>query len=250
MRSVSVALAVLEAVAEHQPVGVSELSRTMQLPKSTAQRMLLTLGDLGWIRASADEPTRWSLTAKAMAIGSRHRADQEIRRVALPGMHTLAAATGETVHLSVPEERRIVLIDKIEGVHPVRTNASIGNGAPLHTTASGKAVLAAMPDAQARALLAARPLESLTEHTETDVAVLLRELERVQRQGYAVSVGTRHPEIAAVGAAVLGAAGVPVASLSISLPANRLPRRMWPVFGEQVARAAEECSRQLGWRPA
>ena len=119
----------------------------------------------------------------------------------------------------------------------------------MHTSASGKAILAAMPDGQARALLTAWPLEALTEHTETDVAVLLRELERVYRQGYAVAVGTRHPEIAAVGAAILGAAGIPVASLSISLPANRFPRRMWPDFGEQVARAAEECSQQLGWRP-
>ncbi|WP_346619463.1 IclR family transcriptional regulator [Blastococcus montanus] len=249
MRSVSVALAVLEAVSEHQPVGVSELSRAMQLPKSTTQRMLLTLGELGWIRASAEEPTRWSLTAKAQAIGSRHRNDQEIRRVALPAMHRLAAATGETVHLSVPEERRIVLVDKIEGAHPVRTHTSIGNGAPIHTTASGKAVLAAMPESQAAALLRAAPLEALTPHTDTDADTLLRELSRVRRQGYAVSVGTRHPEIAAVGAAILDRGGKPVATLSLSLPVHRLPRRLWPVFGEQVTHAAEECSRQLGWQP-
>ncbi|TFV61946.1 IclR family transcriptional regulator [Geodermatophilus sp. DF01-2] len=250
MRSVSVALAVLEAVAEQQPVGVSELSRAMQLPKSTTQRMLLTLGQLGWIRAGAEEPTRWSLTSKALSIGSRHRGDEEIRRVALPAMHTLSAATGETVHLSVPEERRVVLIEKIEGVHPVRTHTTIGNGAPLHTTASGKAILAAMPEAQARALLVAVPLEALTEHTQTDVAALQEELVRVRRDGYAVTVGTRHPEIAAVGAAVLGTSGLPVASLSLSLPAHRFPQPLWSEFGEQVARAATECSRQLGWRPA
>ncbi|TFV63188.1 UNVERIFIED_ORG: IclR family transcriptional regulator [Bacillus sp. AZ43] len=250
MRSVSVALAVLEAVSERQPVGVSELSRAMDLPKSTTQRMLLTLGGLGWIRSSDDEPTRWSLTAKAMAIGSRHRADQEIRRVAEPAMHTLSAATGETVHLSVPEERQIVLLDKIEGRHPVRTHTTVGHGAPLHTTASGKAVLAAMPEPQAAALLRAAPLEALTAQTDTDVDDLLKELERVRRQGYAVTVGTRHPDVAAVGAAILDAQQRPVATLSLSLPVQRFPRRMWPVYGAQVARAAEECSRQLGWTPA
>jgi DNA-binding IclR family transcriptional regulator len=248
MRSVSVALAVLEAVSERQPVGVSELARTMELPKSTAQRMLLTLGELGWIRASAEEPTRWSLTAKAMAIGSRHRGDQEIRRIAEPAMHTLSAGTGETVHLSVPEERQIVLLHKIEGRHPVRTHTTVGYGAPLHTTASGKAVLAAMPEAHAAALLRAAPLEAPTAHTETDVDALLKELERVRRLGYAVTVGTRHPDVAAVGAAILNETGAPVATLSLSLPAQRFPRRLWPVYGEQVGRAAEECSRQLGWQ--
>ncbi|CCG04524.1 Transcriptional regulator [Blastococcus saxobsidens DD2] len=243
------ALAVLEAVSEHQPIGVSDLSRAMQLPKSTVQRMLLTLGELGWIRAGTEEPTRWSLTAKAQAIGSRHRADEEIRRVALPAMHRLSAATGETVHLSVPEERRIVLLDKIDGAHPVRTHASVGNGAPLHTTASGKAVLAAMAEPRAAALLRAAPLEALTAHTDTDPETLLRELRRVRRQGYAVSVGTRHPDIAAVGAAILDGSGMPVATLSLSLPTSRCPRRLWPVYGEQVTAAAAECSRQLGWRP-
>ena len=250
MRSVSVALAVLEAVSERQPVGVSELARAMELPKSTAQRMLLTLGELGWIRASGEEPTRWSLTAKAMGIGSRHRGDQEIQRVALPAMHRLSAATGETVHLSVPDERRIVLMDKIEGVHPVRTNASVGNGAPMHTTASGKALLAAMPEPQAAALLRAAPLETLTPQTDTDADALLRELEQVRRQGYAVTVGTRHPDIAAVGAAILDGSGQPVATLSLSLPAHRFPRRLWPEYGAQVTHAAEECSRHLGWQPA
>ncbi|WNV74361.1 IclR family transcriptional regulator [Geodermatophilus sp. DSM 44513] len=249
MRSVSVALAVLEAVAERQPVGVSELARAMELPKSTMQRMLLTLGELGWIRAGAEEPTRWSLTSKAMSIGSRHRGDDEIRRVALPAMHALSAATGETVHLSVLEERRVVLIEKIESIHPVRTHTTIGNSAPLHTTASGKAILAAMPQAQARALLRA-PLEALTERTQTDVPTLLEELGRAREDGYAVTVGTRHPEIAAVGAAVLGASGLPVASLSLSLPVHRFPEQSWPDLGEQVARAAAECSRELGWRPA
>jgi DNA-binding IclR family transcriptional regulator len=250
MRSVSVALAVLEAVAEHQPVGVSELARTMGLPKSTTQRMLLTLGDLGWIRAGEEEPTRWSLTAKAMAIGAHHRGDEEIRRIALPVMRALSAETGETVHLSVPEDREVILVQKVEGDSPVRTHTTIGLGAPMHTASAGKALLAAMPEARAHALLTAKPLEALTPQSETDVATLQRELERIRRQGYAVTVGTRHPEISAVGAAILDGSGMPVAAISLSLPTHRFPRRMWPVHGQRVVRAAAECSRKLGWQPS
>ena len=94
------------------------------------------------------------------------------------------------------------------------------------------------------------PPGALTEHTDTDVDDLLRGLERVRRQGCAVTVGTRHPDVAAVGAAILSGPEPQVATLSLSLPAQRFPRRMWPVYGEHVARAAAECSVHLGWDPA
>lgn len=245
MRSVSAALAVFEAVADGQPIGVSALARVVELPKSTAQRMLTTLGELGWIRSSGEEPTRWSLTAKAVSIGSRHQGDQEIRRAVLPAMHWLANTTRETIHLSVPEDRHIVLIDKVEGLNPVRTNTYIGGRAPMHSVASGKAMLAAMPESTARAILEAAPLEALTPQTPTDVEALCRELVRIGKVGYAVSVRTRHPEIAAVGAAVLGMSGQPVASLSVSLPAHRLPRRVWPEIGALVFQAALESTERL-----
>lgn len=242
MRSVAVALAVLEAVSERQPVGVSEVARALDLPKTTAHRVLGTLAELGWVRATNDAPTRWLITSKAGAIGARLQPDQELRAAVTPAMRELADTTGETIHFSVPDERYIVLIDKVEGVNPVRTTATIGSRAPAHATSAGQAILAALPESVCRKLLTSQPLEALTPETIIDAEQLITELATVRERGYALVVRARHIDIAAAGAAVLNSVGAPVAALSISVPAHRFPENQWAEFGRLVSAAAASCS--------
>lgn len=242
MRSVAVAFAVLEAVSEHQPAGVTELARILGLPKSTTHRVLTTLADLGWIRATDDAPTRWMITSKASAVGARLQPDQELRSAVAPAMRSLADATGETIHFSVPDQRYIVLIDKIEGENPVRTTAAIGNRAPAHATSAGQAVLAALPEPVCRKLLSREPLEALTANTLVDLEQLMTELARVRARGYALVVRGRHLDVAAVGGAVLNSVGSPVAALSISMPVHRFPIRLWDEYGTLVRDAVASCS--------
>lgn len=71
MQSVLNALRVLEEVAARQPVGVADLARALDLPKSSAQRALRTLDTAGWIRPAGGEVTRWVLTTKALQVGRR-----------------------------------------------------------------------------------------------------------------------------------------------------------------------------------
>ncbi|OLT03010.1 hypothetical protein BJF90_27260 [Pseudonocardia sp. CNS-004] len=246
MRSVAAALAVLEAVSENQPAGVSELARALGLPKSTTHRMLATLSDLGWIRATDDAPTRWLITSKASAIGSRLQPAQELRAAVVPVMRELSAATGETIHFSVPDQRWIVLIDKVEGENEVRTTAAIGHRAPAHATSAGQAVLAALPESVCRTLLSAAPLEALTPKTVVDLDELMAELAVVRERGYARCLQGRHNDVAATGAAVLNSVGSPVGALSISMPVHRFPRRLWAGYGRLVMEAAASCSAYPG----
>ena len=242
MRSVAVALGVLEAVSERQPVGVSELARALDLPKTTTQRVLATLAELGWVRVTDDAPTRWLITSKAGAIGARLQPDQELRAAVMPAMRELAATTGETIHFSVPDERYVVLIDKVEGANPVRTTVTIGSRAPAHATSSGQAILAALPDPVCRKLLSLQPLEALTPDTIVDAEQLMTELATVRERGYALVVRARHNDVAATGAAVLNSVGSPVAALSISVPAHRFPETLWVEYGRLVSAAAASCS--------
>ncbi|MEQ3554264.1 IclR family transcriptional regulator [Pseudonocardia nematodicida] len=242
MRSVAAALAVLEAVSEHQPAGATEVARAADLPKTTAHRMLHALADLGWIRPADDPPGHWVITSKASSIGARLLPGHELRAVALTVMRRLAARTGETIHFSVPDHRYVVLIDKVEGGNPVRTTATIGSRVPTHATSAGHAVLAAMPEDDCRALVFGAPLEALTEDTVTDPVRLMTALETVRAQGYAVSVRSRHVDVAAVGAAILDGDGAPIAALSISMPVQRFPEHLWAEYGELVRQGAGDCS--------
>ncbi|KAB8189815.1 helix-turn-helix domain-containing protein [Nonomuraea phyllanthi] len=245
MQNVINALRVLEEVAGRQPAGVGELSRVLGLPKSTVQRSLRTLHDAGWIRPAAGEVTRWQVTGKALQVG--RRAELGLRDAAMPVMEGLRQRTGETVHLMVPEGDAVVLIERLETDKALRIVLPLGIRLPLHASANGKAVLAHRPGAlfapEGGPVPGNHPagvpgaLARYTESTITDPEALRAELEEVRARGYADNRGEWRPDIAAVAAAVLGPDG-PVAGLSISTPASRMPEDLRVEYGALVTQAA------------
>src|SRR6266540_3105364 len=137
-------LRVLEAMADRdQPVGVGELSRQVDLPKSTVQRLLRTLQQEGWAETSNEPITRWQMSPRLLAIARRGAPSRSLREVALPHLSALGERSGETIHFSVPDgSDRLVLIERVDSIHPVRTFNPIGAGTAYHTSASGKAMMA------------------------------------------------------------------------------------------------------------
>lgn len=245
MKSVRTAFAVLEAVSDHQPAGVSELARQLELPKSTVQRALRTLADIHWVRATGDErATRWVLTTRALTIGAAVARDAGFRAIAMPIMQQLGTETGETIHLTVPEDGDVVLIDKVSSTHPVQTVSWVGGRAPIHATASGLAMLSRMPAHEVDRLLAP-PLERWTELTQTDPAALRTEVERVRDRGWATNPGWWRVDVAAIGAAVVDRAGRVVGAISISTPAHRLGVDLHAPYGRLVRDAADRIGREL-----
>jgi IclR family acetate operon transcriptional repressor len=106
MRNVLNTLRVLEEVATRQPVGVGELARVLDMPKSSVQRALHTLNSAGWIRPATGEITRWAATTKALDVGRHASGGLGLRDAAMPVMEDLRRRTEETIHLTVPEGAR------------------------------------------------------------------------------------------------------------------------------------------------
>ncbi|HEX4817626.1 MAG TPA: IclR family transcriptional regulator [Nonomuraea sp.] len=231
MQNVINALRVLEEVAARQPAGVGALARELGLPKSTVQRSLRTLHEAGWIRPAGGAVTRWQVTSKALQVG--RRAELGLRDAALPVMEELRQRTGETIHLMVPESDAVVLIERLETDKPLRIVLPLGIRLPLHASANGKAVLAHRADLDR----ATGALPAYTGTTITDPELLRAELADVRARGYADNRGEWRADIAAVAAAVLGPDG-PVASLSVSTPASRMPDDLRPEYGKLVTQAA------------
>ena len=142
MQSVLNTLRVLEEVASRQPIGVGQLARVLQMPKSSVQRALVALHTGGWIRPASGEVTRWVMTTRALAVGGRVGGDLDLRATALPIMEDLRRHTEETIHLTVPEDGKMVLIERLETDKPVRISMALGHALPMHASANGKAVLA------------------------------------------------------------------------------------------------------------
>lgn len=244
MESVKTALRVLEAVAETPLVGVSELARRLDEPKTTIQRCLTTLHDAGYVRPVPGARRRWAITMRLLTVARNAEAEPRLREIAMPVMRWLRDETRETIHLMVPDGGEVVLIDRLDSPQPVRTVRQIGAHAPLHIASNGKAALAAMPESEREAYLRA-PLAAWTPSTITDADRLRGEIAKVQAQGYAVSFGELDSEVHAVAAAILNQDGRPVATMSISCPASRLPEELIPRYGDLVKRAAAEVSRTL-----
>ena len=245
MRNVLNTLRVLEEVASRQPIGVGELARVLDMPKSSVQRALVTLHTAGWIRPAAGEFTRWVITTRALAVGGRASGDLDLRGAALPIMEDLRRHTGETIHLTVPEDGKMVLIERLETDKPVRTSMALGHALPLHASANGKAVLAnSSPDVIRRLL--ADELPRYTDTTITDPDELRAELAAIRERGFAVNHGEWRSDVGSVAAAVMGGHEKPIASLSVNIPISRLTQESEADFGAAVSEAASSLSARLG----
>ena len=142
LRSVNNALAVLESFSVERPeIGVTELSHTLGLGKSTVHRLLTSLASRGYVRKNP-ETERYCLGFKAFEVGSLAAGRGSIRDITAPFLRSLMQATKETVHLGVLDESEVVYIDKIETDHPLQMYSRIGRRAPLHCTALGKSLAA------------------------------------------------------------------------------------------------------------
>lgn len=124
LQSAENTLRVLEAIAEEQPVGVSELARHLGLDKNAVQRILVTLEHTGWARRAVAPPVRWELTSKAFVVGRRFASD--LRDRARPLLEDLQATTGETALLWSVRGDRVAVLDAVESHDPLRATVPVG----------------------------------------------------------------------------------------------------------------------------
>ncbi|WP_329060233.1 IclR family transcriptional regulator [Amycolatopsis sp. NBC_01480] len=245
MQSVLNALRVLEEVATRQPIGVADLARALDIPKSSAQRALITLQTAGWLRQVGGGSTDWVVTTKALHVGRHASGELSLRDVAVPAMEELRRRTDETIHLTVPENLdHMVLIERLETSKPVRIFMQLGMHLPLHASANGKAVLAASPESAVEEYLAAG-LPRFTGTTIDDPDRLRAELDTIRTRGYAANSGEWRSDVSAVAAAVLGDAGLPVASISVNMPTSRMTGELAAEYGVLVRATAAQVGATL-----
>ncbi|MFE0326249.1 IclR family transcriptional regulator [Streptomyces sp. NPDC058960] len=245
MKSVTRSLRILEAVAQHQPVTVGELTKLFGLPKSTVQRTLVTLNEAGWLRANRRDTTRWEIGARVLAVRPAALQGSSLFAAAREPMIRLRDTLNETIHLSVPDALQgMVVVDRVDCDHAVRTFHAIGATSPLHATAAGRAVLAHLPKQDIEELIA-RGLERFSDTTPADPDELRAELDRVRADGYAVNRNQYRPGVCALAAPVLDESGTPLAAVAISMPDSRYAADRVPEWGRLVSDAVTEITGRL-----
>jgi IclR family transcriptional regulator, acetate operon repressor len=246
MQSVLRSLAVLEAVAEHQPVRVGELTPLLGLPKSTVQRSLETLAEAGWLRQVDGDLTRWALTSRAQSVVLRSGGEVGLRECALPPMKQLRDAAGETAHLFVPAgSYQVVAIERVDSRRNVRTIIPLGTVFPMAASSAGIAMLAHGPDEQVDAAI-----EQATRAADApageDVGKVRDQVAAVHTKGYSCRLGWDR-DVMGIGAAIMDHRGEVTAGVSVSIPLSRFQYSSEAQWGQEVREAAAAISRSLGY---
>ncbi|MBA2945516.1 IclR family transcriptional regulator [Streptomyces himalayensis] len=245
MKSVTRSLRILEAVAQHQPVTVGELTKLFGLPKSTVQRTLVTLAEAGWLRANRSDTTRWEIGARVLAVRPAALQGSSLFAAAREPMIRLRDRVNETIHLAVPDALQcMVVVDRVDSDHAVRTFHNVGDTSPLHATAVGRAILSQLPKRDVEELIA-QGLERFSDTTPADPDELRAELDRIRTDGYAINRNQYRPGVCALAAPVLDESGTPLAAVAISMPDSRYDEDRAPEWGGLVADTAAEITGRL-----
>lgn len=237
---------VLSVFLDSRPdAGVSEIARTLHCSKSVVHRILVALADAGFL--SADPAShRYRLGPKALRLGLAAIARTDIPEHARPYLRTIRDETGETAILSLLRGDVRVHADQIESRETVRQTVQLGAEAPLHLGASGKAILAFLPEILRKATLARARGARRADGSALDLVALEEDLERIRRRGYAVSQSERVPGAVSVSAPVFDDSGTVVGSVSAAGVSIRSDPRRLARYGAVVRQQAEALSRELG----
>jgi IclR family acetate operon transcriptional repressor len=238
-QSASRVLAVLENVAEYQPIGISELARLLDEDKSAVQRALATLAQEGWIRTTPGKPTRWELTPRIHEVAQAAQGSHDLRHRARPALQALRDATGETICLNVPSRDRFVVAEVVESRHYLRVVLAPGAIVPALASATGRAVLPYLSPDRQSAFLGGPP-------DATELAAFRQTIDR----GYAVSRDLVVEGYTNIATAVFEPDGRPVGAVVMTGPNDRLPPADHERIGALVSAAAARLSRGDGAQPA
>jgi DNA-binding IclR family transcriptional regulator len=224
---------------------LDELADELGVHKTTVLRLLRTLESHHFVRREGARHYR--LGSALFDLANQALEEHDVRHSSHEALAALNARTGHTVHLASYEDGEAVYIDKYEGRHSVRMYSRIGKRAPLHCTAVGKVLVAAMSPAERHEVAHALDYAVMTPNTITTPETYLAELGRVLERGYAVDNAEHEDFIHCIAAPIRGAAGEVLAAASMSVPKVLLDYAGLLALAPQLCAATEAASVHSGW---
>ncbi|NLL70560.1 MAG: IclR family transcriptional regulator [Epulopiscium sp.] len=247
VQSVDRALSILEALSDQeQGLGLSEISKQINLHKSTVHRLLGTLMFRGYVEQDS-ETNRYRLTMKLFELGNKKIEKLDVLTLAKPYLRELADKTNEVVHLVIREGTEIIYIDKVEGDYTLRMHSRIGRRSPLYCTAVGKVMLAYLEEKERKALWEASSKQAYTPFTIIQYDKMQEELKKVKKKGYAIDDQENEIGVRCIGAPIFDYKGNVYAALSISGPAIRMTPERIEVFSTYLLEYSLKISKELGY---
>jgi len=204
----------METLSKIGPVSLADLSRELNLNKSTTHRLLSSLIYMGYAKQDS-ETQKYDLSLKVLALSNCLLERLDILEVVRPYLKSLSQETGETVHFVQLDGSEAVYIYKEES----RQNSV---RIPLYCSGVGKAMAAGMEESQIHKLWDACTHKKLTRHTITDYDTFLKEVKEARKNGYALDNEENELGVRCIAVGLTDYKGRSRYAFSISAPVTRM----------------------------
>lgn len=248
VQSVDRTLTILEVLSDYNDgLGITEISSLVNLHKSTVHRLLSTLIHKGYV-VQDEESSRYKITFKLFELGSKKVHKLDLLKISRPYIKMLMESVNEVVHLIIREETDIVYIDKVEANNTISMASRIGKRNPMYCTATGKAILAYLPEEEIREVWNKSKIVKLTKNTNTDFILFKKELQEVKKNGYAIDDEENEIGVKCVGAPIFDMNGDVVAAISVTGPVTRITDDKIDFISNEVMQCTNLISKEMGYK--
>src|ERR1700743_1188713 len=173
-------LAIIEALATHGVLSVSDAARSSNITRAAARRCLITLTELGYVEHSGRE---FRPTPRLRRLGGASTPRDRIARLAEPLLKRARDELAEAVSLAVLDAGRALFIARAEAEHILSTGVRVGAHLPAYCSATGRVLLSQFSDEEITERLGAKPFHQRTPHTITKLVPLLAAIRAVHERG-------------------------------------------------------------------
>jgi IclR family transcriptional regulator, pca regulon regulatory protein len=229
-------LDVIRVFGDHPGAAISlaQVAGDSGLARPTARRILLTLENLGYVRADGG---RFTLTPRVLDLGLSYIASSDIWTITRPHLADLVRATGESCSIAQLDGSDIVYVSRVAVAKLVTLSVTIGTRFPALQTSLGKVLLAALPDDELREVLAIPSRSSVRPTWTPNRSEIMIEIEKTRRQGWAATDQQLAPAIRSVAAPIKNTDGVVIAAANVN--AHAMETSMETLIGDQLPRLLE-----------
>jgi IclR family KDG regulon transcriptional repressor len=242
------AFSVLDILLKNEaPMSMTEISEKLCFYPSTIHRILDTLKYGGYVEQDS-YTQKYQLGLKLIELGMTRLNQIDLAKEAKPFLKELSKEVDETVHLAILENTDVLYLAKEESTQTIRMISYVGKRAPLHCTSLGKVLLAFLPAKKKDKILEKIELLKLTENTITNKYDLIKELNEIEQEGFALDREENEKFVRCIAAPVKNYRGEVIAAVSISGPSYRINEGNQNCLKEELINTCQKISIRLGFQ--
>lgn len=244
LQSVQNGLLILKLFSKNKPIwGITEISKELQLPKSTISRLINDLIKEGYLKKT---DKKYGLGLSMLSLTGVIMSQMELHREAFEPLKCLVNRIEETAHISTLEGTHLIYMLKVECKQTVRLLSHVGHHRPPSCSSSGKLLLAFQPqeiiDEVIKAGLPKRGPRSVT-----DPEQLLQELQTIRQDEYCICIDEMYDDVISIASPIKDYMGKVIAAVSTTGPKHRIHKELIPHYIEELVKTGKIISYKLGY---